>query len=192
MSTFPSWGTWALCHKDAENAETCQFSSYVSCSKFKKLKLSKHLTPSIHLYSHVKHWILTTVYKTENTSKMSWCSLCVSLPQELVGHYRKQRSSFHRGKRIHVKNYVPWLCFNAGGCPPMKRKRSLRLGKEVFASSSTKDIPFDRQQAVWEWRRFTLPLKNKSKGKRQVKWGDTASKQKTLLLKARRKIRAKF
>lgn len=53
-STFPSWGTWALCHKDAENAETCQLPSYVSCSKLKKLKLSKHLTPSIHLYSHVK------------------------------------------------------------------------------------------------------------------------------------------
>lgn len=156
----------------------------------KKLKLSKYLTPGIHLYSHVKHWILN--YSLQNC-KMSWCSLCVSLPQELVGHFGKQRSSFQRGKLIHVINYDSWLCFNAAGCPAIKRKGSVRLGKEDFLGvSSTKDIPFDRQQVVWEWRRLTLPLKNKSKEKKPRKWGDTASKQKTLLLKHRRKMRAKF
>lgn len=53
-STSPSWGTWAFCHEDVENTETYQFPSYVSCSEKKKPKLSKHLTPGIHLYSHVK------------------------------------------------------------------------------------------------------------------------------------------
>lgn len=31
--TSPSWGTWAPCHEDVENAETYQFPSYVSYSK---------------------------------------------------------------------------------------------------------------------------------------------------------------
>lgn len=33
VSTSPSWGTWAFCHEDVENAETYQLPSYVSCSK---------------------------------------------------------------------------------------------------------------------------------------------------------------
>lgn len=33
VSTSPSWGTWALCHEDVENAETHHFPSYVSHSE---------------------------------------------------------------------------------------------------------------------------------------------------------------
>lgn len=76
--------------------------------------------------------LLFTKLKTQ--SKMSWCWLCVFLPQELVGHFRKQRSSFHRGKLIHIINYDPWLCFNTADCPAIKRKGSTRPGKEAFAN----------------------------------------------------------
>lgn len=48
--------------------------------------------------------LLFTKLKTQ--SKMSWRWLCVFFPQELVGHFRKQRSSFHRGKLIHIKTMI--------------------------------------------------------------------------------------
>lgn len=135
VSVSPSWGTSAFCHQDVENAETYQLPSYAACYKHKKPKLSKALDPwhsSCTVTWNTQFKLLFTKLKTR--SKMSWHWLCVFLPRELVGHFRKQRSSFHRGKLIHIINCDPWLCFNTAGCPAIKRKGSTTAGKEVFAS----------------------------------------------------------
>lgn len=42
--------------------------------------------------------------KLKTRSKMSWCWLWGFLPQELIGHFENQSSSFHRWKLIHIIN----------------------------------------------------------------------------------------